>query len=69
MNLPASEDPLPPLDAKLDAFKIKAFAFGNGNGWHGKELMTPPDNDLNTAGSSLFEEEIQKDRIESQGIY
>lgn len=31
--------------------------------------MTPPDNDLNTAGSSLFEEEIQKDRIESQGIY
>lgn len=31
--------------------------------------MTPPDNDLNTAGSSSFEEEIQKDHIESQGIY
>ena len=28
MNLPASES-LPPLDAKLDAFKIKAFTFGS----------------------------------------
>jgi len=31
--------------------------------------MTSPDNDLNTAGYSSFEEEIQKDHIESQGIY
>lgn len=28
MNLPASES-LPPSDAKLDAFKIKAFTFGS----------------------------------------
>ena len=31
--------------------------------------MTPPDNDLNSTGSSSFEEEIQKDYIQSQGIY
>ena len=28
MNLPASGS-LPPLDAKLDTFKIKAFTFGS----------------------------------------
>ena len=31
--------------------------------------MTLPDNELNTAASSLFGEEIQKDHTEAQGIY